>query len=122
MFIHRLLCFVRGSILPIAFCCVACLVSSKEPDKEGGTEQKRKLLIDADIAFEEVIQGPSDEKITAQSLKGRPVVLEFWATWCAPCVIAIPHLNELAAENTSKGIQFVAVSADDSSAPVKTLL
>ena len=33
---------------------------------------------------------------TWETLKGKAVVLEFWATWCAPCVEQIPHLNELA--------------------------
>jgi len=41
-----------------------------------------------------------------------PMVVEFWATWCGPCVEQIPHWNSLAL--TFKGrIQFVAISAED---------
>lgn len=43
---------------------------------------------------------------------GRPVILEFWGTYCGPCVASIPHLNELYASYGSR-VQFVAVSAED---------
>lgn len=43
-----------------------------------------------------------------QSLKGKPVVIEFWGTWCANCVSEIPHLNELIAQ--FDGIQFLSIT------------
>jgi uncharacterized protein (TIGR03435 family) len=47
------------------------------------------------------------------SLKGKAIVLEFWATWCAPCVGAIPHLNELVGQFAGKPIQFISVTDED---------
>ena len=44
------------------------------------------------------------------SLKGKVVVLEFWTTWCGPCVAAIPHLNELSEKYADKPVQFIAIS------------
>jgi len=41
---------------------------------------------------------------------GKVVVLEFWATWCRPCVGAIPHLNELAEQFKEQPVQFIAVT------------
>jgi uncharacterized protein (TIGR03435 family) len=41
---------------------------------------------------------------------GKVVILEFWATWCGPCVGAIPHLNELAGQFKDKQVQFIAVT------------
>src|ERR1700744_6269930 len=44
----------------------------------------------------DLLQAPPGATFDATSLRGTVVVLEFWATWCGPCVAAIPHLNELA--------------------------
>ncbi|CAG0968686.1 Thiol-disulfide oxidoreductase ResA [Phycisphaerales bacterium] len=45
--------------------------------------------------------------------KGRPYVVEFWATWCGPCIASMPHLSELQAEYKSKGLVIVGVSTKD---------
>jgi uncharacterized protein (TIGR03435 family) len=49
------------------------------------------------------------------------VVLEFWATWCGPCVQAIPHLNDLAEKFRKEPVQFVAITSEDE-ATVKAFL
>jgi uncharacterized protein (TIGR03435 family) len=45
-----------------------------------------------------------------KSLNGKVVVLEFWATWCAPCIAAMPHLNELSEKYKDKGVQFISIT------------
>lgn len=50
---------------------------------------------------------------TARWPVGKVVVLEFWATWCGPCVAAIPHLNDLAEQFKSKPVQFIALTAEE---------
>lgn len=43
-------------------------------------------------------------------LSGKLVLVEFWATWCPPCVANVPHLNEIHAAYAPKGLAVVAVS------------
>jgi cytochrome c biogenesis protein CcmG, thiol:disulfide interchange protein DsbE len=46
-------------------------------------------------------------------LKGdRLTIIDFWATWCKPCVHAIPKLNELYKEYDSENVQFIGINVD----------
>lgn len=60
-----------------------------------------------------LLQAPPGATLEAASLRGSVVVLEFWATWCGPCVGAIPHLNELADQFKDKPVRFIALTAED---------
>ena len=49
-------------------------------------------------------------------LKGKVVVLEFWATWCGPCIRNVPHLNELASGFAGEDVVFLSVTAESGDA------
>lgn len=63
-----------------------------------------------EIKLEKLLQAPSDAQAAATTLNGKVVVLEFWATWCLPCVPAIKHLNQVAAKFKDKPVQFIAIT------------
>ena len=52
---------------------------------------------------------PAGRKLTLASLAGKPVLVNLWATWCAPCVAELPTLNKLAA---SGRVRVLTVSQD----------
>ncbi len=56
--------------------------------------------------------------VTAQSLKGSVYVLDFWATWCGPCVASLPHLDALYKEFKGKGVKFFAVNEQEDKSTV----
>ncbi len=50
--------------------------------------------------------------VALSSFRGCPVVLDFWATWCKPCLISVPKLDALAQRHAAQGLKVVAVSLD----------
>jgi cytochrome c biogenesis protein CcmG, thiol:disulfide interchange protein DsbE len=54
------------------------------------------------------------------SVKGHPIILHFWASWCGPCVQELPELLRLA--RTRKDLEFVAVSEDQNEAALESFL
>ncbi|TCM17267.1 thiol-disulfide isomerase/thioredoxin [Novosphingobium sp. PhB165] len=51
------------------------------------------------------------ESLDLTSLKGKPVLINLWATWCAPCIAEMPTLNELAGKSDSP-LQILPISED----------
>jgi cytochrome c biogenesis protein CcmG/thiol:disulfide interchange protein DsbE len=54
----------------------------------------------------------SDRRVVLSELRGKVVVLNFWATWCAPCVEEMPSLVQLQQRFKDKGLSVVGVSID----------
>jgi peroxiredoxin len=59
------------------------------------------------------LQDLSGNKVSLASYKGRPLVVDFWATWCTPCQIEIPWFEKLHDQYASQGLEILGVSADD---------
>jgi peroxiredoxin len=75
-----------------------------------GTLKKLKIGAPA-IPFETTdIDGKS---ISPADYKGKVVLLDFWATWCAPCRAEMPHVKEVYAKYNHKGFEIIGISMDN---------
>lgn len=86
------------SILVIAFLLTACYSHSHLP-RIGS-------------AVPDFTVQDTERTVTLSQLRGQVVVLNFWATWCAPCVEEMPSLVEMQRRMRSKGVTVLAVSVD----------
>lgn len=65
-----------------------------------------------ELGIEHLLNAPAGAEATLDALRGKLVVLEFWATWCGPCVGAIPHLNKLH-ETYQDRVVFISVTNEN---------
>lgn len=64
---------------------------------------------------------PAGGQLTLAELRGKPLLLNFWATWCAPCVSELPLLDSFHREQQARGWQVVGLAVDNL-APVREFL
>ena len=64
-------------------------------------------------AYDFTLQDLDGNAITLSELQGRPVILNFWATWCAPCRIEMPEFQSVYENHPDGEIAIVAVNLDE---------
>ena len=63
-----------------------------------------------ELEFTDAIKGT---EISMKTLKGKVLVIDFWATWCPPCVAEMPNMKKLYAQYKDQGVEFIGISLDD---------
>ncbi|HSC78648.1 MAG TPA: cytochrome c biogenesis protein CcdA [Candidatus Acidoferrales bacterium] len=83
--------------------------SVTSPAAAAGAPAVGELKPAPDTAF----QRPDGSSFRVSELRGKVVVVNFWATWCLPCRLEIPSFNKVAHEYEARGVAFVGVSVDE---------
>jgi len=69
--------------------------------------------LDGKIAPGFTLPDLNGNKVSLSSYKGRPLVVDFWATWCGPCKVEIPWFEKMHDQYASQGLEIIGVSADE---------
>ncbi|MBX3356903.1 MAG: redoxin family protein [Phycisphaeraceae bacterium] len=102
----------------LIFCAAGAVVAQDSPSKEQPAPAKAekpasKKLSPGDkapaLSIEKWVKG---EPVTGFE-NGRTYVIEFWATWCGPCIASMPHLTELQSHYKDKGLTIIGVTSAD---------
>ena len=80
---------------------------------------EKRVLLDPGAKPQFTLNYTDGSAVTNEDLKGKIVVMDFWATWCGPCMASMPHMIELNKKYADKGVQVVGISLDRSEDTLK---
>ena len=72
-----------------------------------------------DFSFRDFVSG---QELSLKSFRGKVVLLDFWATWCPPCMASLPGLRQLYSQFHAQGFEIVGVSLDESADDLRQVL
>src|SRR5260221_7304010 len=107
---------ILAALPPLAACHKPAQQPANEaaPAAEAGPQKGVDRSHKGAAAPEAAFNTPDGKPITLARFHGRPVLVNFWATWCAPCVKELPTIDKVAAAHRVDGqLGVVAISQDD---------
>ncbi|MEG2341435.1 MAG: TlpA disulfide reductase family protein [Odoribacter sp.] len=101
---------------------MAYLESMKNSPNAGVQEHAKKELNAAENQFELKYIALDGREVDVAKLKGKVVLVDFWATWCGPCMAEMPHVKKLYDQYHKQGFEIVGISLDSDKARLEAYL
>ncbi|MCK9529877.1 MAG: TlpA family protein disulfide reductase [Gammaproteobacteria bacterium] len=77
---------------------------------------------DANALFATKLTATDDGELSLADYQGKPLIVNFWARWCAPCRTELPELAKLHDEYGAQGLQVVGIAVEDNTPAVREFL
>jgi thiol-disulfide isomerase/thioredoxin len=89
-----------------------------KPEDDPARQRALRYISDPDLARARMapafaVTTTDGQRIALDELKGKAVLIDFWATWCAPCREALPHMKEIAKKFDGQPLVILSVSLDE---------
>lgn len=115
--------WMKEAFVAFAAAVLAVIAASKVVQHRGGEGERARALLEADEldgrpAFPFQLPARGGGTLDLSQLRGKVVLVNFWASWCQPCREEEPSLQALAAALPKGSFEVVAVSVDDGWSPV----
>ena len=95
---------MRLSLLLTVGAVVLCAAPAYSQILAGATEEPAPSF---------AVRSLDGQTVRLSQLRGHPVIVDFWATWCVPCRASLPDLNAIQAQYEKSGLVVVGLSVDD---------
>jgi peroxiredoxin len=96
-----------------------CLTVITSAFAAGGADQGLKPLPERPPAPAFDLEGPDGESVRLADFRGRPVIVNFWATWCPPCREEMPSMQRAWEQVRDEGIALIAINVGEDAETIK---
>lgn len=78
--------------------------------------------VNGDTLFAATLSGTDDQPVALETLRGKPLIVNFWARWCAPCRVEIPELIKTQEKYRKRGLLVIGIGLEDKAESVRDFM